>query len=728
MIFFVKEVVFAIVWRYNFGKGLAFIATFFLKKEVIMKKYLCILPVLFVLFTFSLKLSALSSEAVGEDLPNLRYLTNVNGVLYFDSSNADSSLRRYDAVADDVAIIKAGLEGITHWGLTDASVGSTVAIFFATHNDATGTGQMWKSDGTDAGTKSFWSGNRVTGIAHVGSGTVFFSSDNASGDPDDPTTKISELYSTDGVTVTTVKAGLVGQVRGLTAIGGSGTAFFTMYVHDAETDEDVYQLWKSDGTDAGTVMVKDGFEEDISYWFLTDVGGVCYFPVGFEGDDNEGESTFELWKSDGTTAGTTKVKDGLEIMMDLTNVSGTLYFATYTKKDIDDDWCKIWKSDGTAGGTVLVKGKLDTVHSGDLAAVGSLLYFAEYHEDAKTPYSTIWRTDGTADGTYAFEDGLEEVHDLVNVDGVLYYSAYSLTEEVEDVEASAAVVAMGSEKLSISTTETTETAGTSDSYTADLMQLKQGDATIVKLAIGSVIEISPSDLSASLAGRRFSKKPKVVGELVDRTKTPAKTKKGTMKITADFPAPTVEAMWKKKMRIYNKKDYKQKDDNKLRISMSTLLAETPVNSSMINGISVTAKEFAAQLGDDPVKLDPIYLLACPEITGVTGTYAAEGNKFTVKGTYFGSKSPKILVEYKDAKGNAKYKKCKRDKDTLLRFTDGKNKPNKSCMKVYNPDPNDTGTEAVGYSEVTVLYPKFNGTATGYIILDNGVALVSYKLP
>ena len=46
------------------------------------------------------------------------------------------------------------------------------------------------------------------------------------------------------------------------------------------------------------------------------------------------------------------------------------------------------------------------------------------------------------------------------------------------------------------------------------------------------------------------------------------------------------------------------------------------------------------------------------------------------------------------------------------------------MKVLD---SDAGAESLGYSEVTVFYPKVSG-ATGYIIVDNGIGLDSYDLP
>ena len=65
------------------------------------------------------------------------------------------------------------------------------------------------------------------------------------------------------------------------------------------------ELWTSDGTEAGTVLVKDinpdGADSAASY--LTDVGGTLFFSAD---DGVHGE---ELWTSDGTEAGTVLVKD-----------------------------------------------------------------------------------------------------------------------------------------------------------------------------------------------------------------------------------------------------------------------------------------------------------------------------------------------------------------------------------------------------------------------------------
>ena len=76
-------------------------------------------------------------------------------------------------------------------------------------------------------------------------------------------------------------------------------------------------------------------------------GGAVYF---FADDDTHG---FQLWKSDGTEAGTTRVTDFAEGSYSMKgNLDGNLYFFRYTD---DPDARQLYRSDGTAQGTVLVE-------------------------------------------------------------------------------------------------------------------------------------------------------------------------------------------------------------------------------------------------------------------------------------------------------------------------------------------------------------------------------------
>lgn len=125
--------------------------------------------------------------------------------------------------------------------------------------------------------------------------------------------------------------------------GDGSTIYFT--ARDAE-------LWKSDGTPAGTALVKDinpgraGSEPS----FLTILSGTLFFRA------DDGSTGPELWKSDGTPQGTVLVKDifpsyygsGLQ---QLTNVNGTLFFIAQRQVN----YPVLWKSDGTPDGTAIVK-------------------------------------------------------------------------------------------------------------------------------------------------------------------------------------------------------------------------------------------------------------------------------------------------------------------------------------------------------------------------------------
>src|SRR5207253_10554955 len=65
------------------------------------------------------------------------------------------------------------------------------------------------------------------------------------------------------------------------------------------------ELWATDMTSGGTVMVKDIFAgpQPSVPLNLVAVGSTCFFSA------SDGVNGAELWKSDGTTAGTTLVKD-----------------------------------------------------------------------------------------------------------------------------------------------------------------------------------------------------------------------------------------------------------------------------------------------------------------------------------------------------------------------------------------------------------------------------------
>ena len=179
------------------------------------------------------------------------------------------------------------------------------------------------------------------------------------------------------------------------------------------------ELWKSDGNTLGTMRVKalHGIEN------LTLIGNTLYFA----GKDQNG---LELWKSDGTPEGTVIVKDiraGISgsAPKQFTSLNGTIFFVAN-----DGQGDELWKTDGTSTGTVLVK-DIRTGISGSkplyLTAMSDKLYFTAH--DGKHGRE-LWRSDGTAAGTTMIKDietqsgRSSEPQNPVALNGILYFTAH----------------------------------------------------------------------------------------------------------------------------------------------------------------------------------------------------------------------------------------------------------------------------------------------------------------
>ena len=216
-----------------------------------------------------------------------------------------------------------------------------------------------------------------------------------------------ELWRSDGTDAGTtmvkdIRPGRKGSNPGrLTAV--DGTLFF-------EAVDDVHgrELWMSDGTRAGTLMVKDirpGARGSTThpYYPLEELGtgaGDVYFAA------NDGIHGFELWTSDGTASGTIMVKDTHRGYWGsnpeyFTDVDGHLFFLSGSR---------IWKSDGTRAGTVMVKNIPDD-QVGYLTDYADALFFVSSEH--------LWMSDGTRAGTNAVKDILAAQW-LTVVDGTLY--------------------------------------------------------------------------------------------------------------------------------------------------------------------------------------------------------------------------------------------------------------------------------------------------------------------
>jgi ELWxxDGT repeat protein len=213
-----------------------------------------------------------------------------------------------------------------------------------------------------------------------------------------------ELWRSDGTAAGTVlladvnPATLDSSPRRLANV--NGTLFFA-----ATTPETGTELWKSDGTPEGTVLVKDILPGPLSSIgsFLNNfysIGGLLFFAA------SDGVHGSELWRSDGTAEGTYQVAeinptgDAITDFAVFVQVGNSFYF----RADDGTHGVELWKSDGTAAGTVLVR-DINPGAAGSSpftpTAVGSTLYFGA---DDGVAGRELWKTDGTPAGTALVKD------------------------------------------------------------------------------------------------------------------------------------------------------------------------------------------------------------------------------------------------------------------------------------------------------------------------------------
>lgn len=352
----------------------------------------------------------------------------VNEVTYFIANDGvhGEELWKTDGTPSGTSLVKdinAGSADSFPGGLTPAD-----GLLFFVADDGIHGGEVWKTDGTPGGTmmvKDIIAGPESPNPLYLtfNNGIVFFSAqEDIAG---------VELWKTDGTESGTVMVKDIypgdedSDPYNLTSVGN--TLYFVAY-------DDIHftglGIWKSDGTESGTVMVNNA-DSPISavnysfddYYFVRGMNETFYFSTYTT------EFGDELWKSDGTDEGTVLVKDinpgpGSATIDQLIVLNGVLYF----QADDGVHGFELWKTDGTEAGTVLVK----DINPGSASAsvwaptvANNLLFFSAY-EDGDL---YLWRTDGTTEGTFPIESNdagpdIEQPASFTSAGDQLLFSTY----------------------------------------------------------------------------------------------------------------------------------------------------------------------------------------------------------------------------------------------------------------------------------------------------------------
>lgn len=375
---------------------------------------------------------------VGTDSSDIRELTAVGSTLYFSAYNGinGQELWKSDGTAAGTVMVKDFYGDVNdNSSFPFSSHPNQLAnvngkLIFVADPEAAGSGivaSLLTTDGTAAGTKVINSsiGTVATGsnshLTAVGSEAYFWawSPGNDHG---------TELWKSDGTTAGTMEIADVWPGTGSPVIDNitpaGGVTYFTAWYSNGSNGSHNNELWKTDGTAVGTMLVKDVWPGDNSSdpLHLTWIDGTLYFTA------EDGVHGRELWKSDGTEVGTVLVKDILAGTSgcnpgNLTVVGETLYFSATDGVSGDE----LWKSDGTAAGTVRVghSGTSSNFTPRNLTNIGGSLYFSAF--TFETGYE-LWKSDGTTAGTNVLRDvnpgaGSSRPNQLTNINGILYFSA-----------------------------------------------------------------------------------------------------------------------------------------------------------------------------------------------------------------------------------------------------------------------------------------------------------------
>ena len=320
----------------------------------------------------------------GINSSNPTKLTNINGTLYFTAEDTTgiSSLWKSDGTKDKTIKIKDGFDYIS-----ELEQGDNI-LYFIGNEDGVHESRLWVSDGTQEGTVPISIDDISPNYLTYVNGSLFFKAiDSIAG---------SELWKSDGTFAGTQ---LVKDIKSGTNWSSPRNFFNIKDTLFFSADDGISgrELWKSDGTDAGTNIVKDFNIGSTGSSFGNNivVDGINYSIINGV-----------LWKI--TSTEIIKIKE-------ITNVEGysknIKQLFKFNNKillvvDIIDNDClaypELWISDGTTDGTTFLKDfKSITYRCGegyfDDTLMGDKIYF-QINNFFNNELSKIL-TDGTSFGT-----------------------------------------------------------------------------------------------------------------------------------------------------------------------------------------------------------------------------------------------------------------------------------------------------------------------------------------
>ena len=274
--------------------------------------------------------------------------------------------------------------------------------------------ELWASDGTLAGTErltDFDDDRLFLSFESVVAGTrMFFSAR----DPQHG----HELWTSDGTAAGThLGRDIADEDLGGSFPGAFQAAGSRLYFAAGDGVDETSQLWRTDGTEQGTVRIDDAYGPRPP--FFDDYSAAIGSDLVFTRRDGDGTS---VWRTDGTTQGTIQLSPPMRRIYSMVAASGMVFFSVRGQ----DFTPALWKTDGTAAGTqevVHFSGGYDGWEAEELTPFGNGVIFRAgslgYHVEP-------WRSDGTAAGTSLISDlepgeGYHTLYGFQTIGAVAYF-------------------------------------------------------------------------------------------------------------------------------------------------------------------------------------------------------------------------------------------------------------------------------------------------------------------
>jgi len=230
-----------------------------------------------------------------------------------------------------------------------------------------------------------------------------------------------EFWVTDGTKASThmIKDIKPGTGSPMIATGTTYYRYVQTFTHKnrlfffADDGEHGFEPWVSDGTEAGTFMLKDIIVSN------KNSSGSRFIATEEHVFFNAGND--EVWVTDGTTLGTHKLLDAtpyfnLGVYARYHSKRVVLSNKLYLLHDDNVHGRELWVSDGTVIGTHMIKDIDDSNASAipsekydDLYVYKDSVYFKA---DDGVHGMSLWKSDGTTEGTQLFLDAAEGTYDL----------------------------------------------------------------------------------------------------------------------------------------------------------------------------------------------------------------------------------------------------------------------------------------------------------------------------